>query len=93
MRKLHSGFERVDGERSRSKRNPLNFVVVGGGPTRVEMAGTIRDMVTRLLDRKYRHLRREMAKVALASGNGESSAAILPMSPAESTSRPPRQRG
>ena len=43
----------------------LNFVVVGGGPTGVEMAGTLADMLKRTLPREYRHAPYERAQVFL----------------------------
>ncbi len=43
----------------------LNFVVVGGGPTGVEMAGTLSDMLTRVLPKEFRHIDPARAQVFL----------------------------
>lgn len=59
---LYSRFEQADV--APPAQEPLNIVVVGGGATGVEMAGTIADMITRVVGREYRHLRPEMAKAS-----------------------------
>ncbi len=51
----------------------LNFVVVGGGPTGVEMAGTLADMLKRTVPKEYRHLPQEHAQVFLI----EASSSVL----------------
>jgi NADH dehydrogenase len=43
----------------------LHFVVVGGGPTGVEMAGTLSDMLTRVLDKEFHHIDPARAQVYL----------------------------
>jgi NADH dehydrogenase len=43
----------------------LNFVVVGGGPTGVEMAGTLSDMLQRVLQKEFRHVDSNRAQVFL----------------------------
>jgi NADH dehydrogenase len=52
-----------------------NFVVVGGGPTGVEMAGALGDMVQRILQREFRNARRDAFQVHLV----ERSQSILEM--------------
>ena len=44
---------------------PLNFVVIGGGPTGVELAGAIRDIAQFYMKRDFRHIDPRMAKVLL----------------------------
>jgi NADH dehydrogenase len=47
---------------------PLNFVVIGGGPTGVELAGAIRDIAQYYMKRDFRHIDPRMAKVMLLDG-------------------------
>jgi NADH dehydrogenase len=44
---------------------PLNFVVIGGGPTGVELAGAIRDIAQYYMKHDFRHINPEKAKVLL----------------------------
>lgn len=46
----------------------LTFVVVGGGPTGVEMAGQIRELARRSLSANYRHIHAAEARVILVDG-------------------------
>jgi NADH dehydrogenase len=66
---LYSGFEQADLGMATPRKDPLNIVIVGGGTTGVEMAGTVADMITRIIGREYRHLRPEMAKAYLVERN------------------------
>src|SRR5271170_5384905 len=47
---------------------PLNFVVIGGGPTGVELAGAISDIATLYMRRDFRHIDPSMARVLLIEG-------------------------
>lgn len=47
---------------------PLNFVVVGGGPTGVELAGAISDISQVMLKQDYRHIRRDKVRIILYEG-------------------------
>ena len=58
-------FEARDGNPASQNDGLLNFVVVGGGPTGVEMAGTLGDMSSRMLQKEFRHLRNIRAQVWL----------------------------
>lgn len=49
-------FERVDADRSQIAEGALTFVVVGGGPTGVEMAGALVELVDMALAKDFRHL-------------------------------------
>lgn len=44
---------------------PLNFVVIGGGPTGVELAGAIRDIAEHYMRHDFRHIDPRQAKVLL----------------------------
>jgi NADH dehydrogenase len=47
---------------------PLNFVIVGGGPTGVELAGAICDITRHYLRRDFRHIDPANARVILIEG-------------------------
>jgi NADH:ubiquinone reductase (H+-translocating) len=47
---------------------PLNFVVIGGGPTGVELAGAICDITRRYMHRDFRHIDPAKARVLLIEG-------------------------
>ncbi len=47
---------------------PLNFVIVGGGPTGVELAGAICDITRSYLRRDFRHIDPAKARVLLLEG-------------------------
>jgi NADH:quinone reductase (non-electrogenic) len=50
------------------KHPPLNFVVVGAGPTGVELAGAIRDIASLFLREDYRHIDTTQTRVLLIEG-------------------------
>ena len=52
---LHA-FEEADRDPASAAEGLLNFVVVGGGPTGVEMAGTLSDILKRALLKEFRHV-------------------------------------
>jgi NADH dehydrogenase len=58
-------FETADHNPSHTTDGLLNFVVVGGGPTGVEMAGTLSDMLQRVLQKEFRHVDSNRAQVFL----------------------------
>ncbi|HEY1807548.1 MAG TPA: NAD(P)/FAD-dependent oxidoreductase [Acidobacteriaceae bacterium] len=47
---------------------PLNFVVIGGGPTGVELAGAIADIARRYMRHDFRHIDPTKARVILIEG-------------------------
>ena len=47
---------------------PLNFVVIGGGPTGVELAGAITDIAKLYMRHDFRHIDPSMARVLLIEG-------------------------
>ena len=47
---------------------PLNFVVVGGGPTGVELAGAISDISQYMLKQDFRHIKRDKVRIILYEG-------------------------
>jgi len=48
---------------------PLNFVVIGGGPTGVELAGAISDIAKLYMTRDFRHIDPSMASVQILEGS------------------------
>lgn len=59
------------------KHPPLNFVIVGGGPTGVELAGAIRDIATLFMGEDFRHIDTRTTRVLLVEGGPQ----ILPSYP------------
>ncbi len=61
-------------ERAEAEANPaelrrlLTFVIVGGGPTGVEMAGAIAELTKRVLRRDFRHIDPAKARIVLIEG-------------------------
>jgi NADH dehydrogenase len=58
-------FEQVDRKPDLVERGGLNFVIVGGGPTGVEVAGAIADMLSVTVPGEYRNLDAKAAKIHL----------------------------
>jgi NADH dehydrogenase len=56
---------------------PLNFVIIGGGATGVELAGAISDIARIYMKRDFRHIDPTMAKVMILEGSPR----ILPSYP------------
>jgi NADH dehydrogenase len=65
-RRILTTFESAENELDPAKRVPLlNFVVVGGGPTGVELAGAIADISRTVLVRDFRRIDPASARVIL----------------------------
>jgi NADH:quinone reductase (non-electrogenic) len=62
-------FERAEQETDRAEQRALlTFVVIGGGPTGVELAGAIAELARRSLRRDFRHVDPTKARVILVEG-------------------------
>ena len=48
---------------------PLNFVIIGGGPTGVELAGAISDIAKLYMTKDFRHIDPAMAQVLILEGS------------------------
>ena len=48
---------------------PLNFVVIGGGPTGVELAGTLAEIARHALKHEFRAIRPEQTRILLIEGS------------------------
>src|SRR5262250_2898517 len=64
--KILSAFEQAEAEEDPSlHRDLLTFVLVGGGPTGVEMAGAIATLVRSTLESEFRRIDPSMARIVL----------------------------
>lgn len=52
-----------------ARRSQLTFVIVGGGPTGVELAGALREIAAEDLSRDYRHIDTTTARIILIEAN------------------------
>lgn len=57
---------------------PLNFVIIGGGPTGVELAGAISDIAKLYMAKDFRHIDPRLAKVLILEGSPSVLAAYPP---------------
>ncbi len=65
-RRILVAFEEAEFEADEvSRRGKLTFVIVGGGPTGVELAGSIIETATRTLPNEFRHIDTKSARVIL----------------------------
>jgi NADH dehydrogenase len=65
-RRIFTAFERAERELELHRPPiPLNFVIVGGGPTGVELAGAIAEISRYALKHEFRHIDPAVAKVIL----------------------------
>jgi NADH dehydrogenase len=66
---IFGAFELAEAEPDEAARHRLmTFVVVGGGPTGVEMAGQLKELSRRALRRNYRRINPQDARVVLVEG-------------------------
>jgi NADH dehydrogenase len=77
-RRILLAFERAElAEDAAARRRLLTFVVIGAGPTGVELAGAIAELAHRALARDFRAIQGHMAKVVLV----EAGPRVLPAFP------------
>lgn len=68
-RKILMAFEKAETETDEQKRQAyLTFVVVGGGPTGVEMAGAIAELARHSIASDFDHIDPESARIILVEG-------------------------
>lgn len=68
-RRLFLAFEEAEWEADEeARRKILTFVIVGGGPTGVELAGAIKEVATETLPKEFRNIHSNMARVILVDG-------------------------
>ena len=76
--KILLAFERAEGEPDQSRRDALlTFVIVGGGPTGVEMAGAIAELAKRSIIADFRSLTPQSSRIILV----EAGPRLLPTFP------------
>jgi len=69
-RRVLSAFEQAEREADESKREAwLTFVVVGAGPTGVELSGALCEIAQHALARDFRHINPAQARVILLEGS------------------------
>jgi len=65
-RRILLAFEKAENEPDEAERRRLlNFVVIGGGPTGVEMAGAIAELARKALSRDFRNIDPRQARIVL----------------------------
>jgi NADH:ubiquinone reductase (H+-translocating) len=66
---IFGAFEKAESEEDEARRTALmTFVVIGGGPTGVEMAGQLKELSRRALQRNYRRIDPHQTRVVLVEG-------------------------
>ena len=77
-RRVLEAFERAECESDEeARRSWLNFVVIGGGPTGVELAGTLAEIARHTLSNEFRHIDPRSARIYLI----EAGPRVLPSMP------------
>lgn len=83
-RKILAAFEKAEASFDPAEQSALlTFIVVGGGPTGVEMAGAIADLARHTLKGEFRRIDPSRARIILAEGGDE----ILKAFPAKLSAR------
>ena len=68
-RRILSAFEAAERTSDRKFQEALmNFVVIGGGPTGVELAGTLAELAHRTLNEEFRNIDTKKARIILIEG-------------------------
>jgi len=77
-------FEAAERERDpEAIKSALTFVIVGGGPTGVELAGALREIAADTLKGDFRHVKTEESRIILVEGTGR----MLPTYPERLSTR------
>ena len=86
--RLLAAFERAERETDAEKRRAwLNFAIVGGGPTGVELAGALGEIANDTLRHDFRHINPAKAHILLVEGENR----LLPAFPPELSVKAERQ--
>jgi NADH dehydrogenase len=86
--RLLAAFEHAEREPDPEKRSAwLNFVIVGGGPTGVELAGAIGEIANDTLRHDFRHIDPREAQILLIEGEPR----VLPSFPPDLSAKAERQ--
>ena len=79
-RRVLIAFEAAEREENPAeRRRHLTFVVIGGGPTGVELAGAIAELATFVLARDFRSIRPDATRVVLVEGSDRVLASFDPV--------------
>jgi len=71
-RRVLLAFEAAERETDAEElRRLMTFVIVGGGPTGVELAGALAEIARHSLRHDFRHIRPESARILLVEGGGD----------------------
>src|SRR5436190_761638 len=69
-RRVLLAFEAAEGESDpAAQRRLLTFVIIGGGPTGVELAGALAEIARQTLREDFRHIHPESARIVLVEGS------------------------
>lgn len=83
-RRMLLAYEAAELERNEdARRRALTFVVVGGGPTGVELAGALREIAANSIPKDFRHVDTKTARIVLIEGQ----ARLLPSMSAGASER------
>ena len=86
--RLLLAFERAEREQNPEERRAwLNFVIVGGGPTGVELAGALGEIANDTLRHDFRHINPREASILLVEGEPR----VLPSFPPDLSEKAERQ--
>ncbi len=86
--RLLFAFERAEREQNPEERRAwLNFVIVGGGPTGVELAGALGEIANDTLRHDFRHINPREAFIMLVEGESR----VLPTFPPDLSAKAERQ--
>ncbi len=86
--RLLLAFERAEREQNPEERRAwLNFVIVGGGPTGVELAGALGEIANDTLRHDFRHINPREASILLVEGEPR----VLPTFPPDLSEKAERQ--
>jgi len=78
-RRVLLAFEEAELEQDEaSRRAKLTFVVVGGGPTGVEMAGALREIAAKDIQKDFRNIDTATSRIILLEGDGRLLAQLDP---------------
>jgi len=76
-RRVLLAFELAERQAAEGEPSALSFIVVGGGPTGVELAGTLAEITHHVLANEFRHIDPRQSKILLLEGGPR----VLPVYP------------
>jgi NADH dehydrogenase len=87
-RRVLLAFEAAEREPDPDKQQALlTFVIIGGGPTGVELAGTLTEIARKTMVRDFRNIRPESARILLIEGKDR----VLPVYPPDLSEKARKQ--